>query len=91
MRLINADELIEKSWDVDCRIGYVQVVDVGDILESPTIDAVEVVRCKDCYLWDRSWQLIETKPELRNCRKLRTITREDWFCAEGKRDEQDLP
>lgn len=48
MRLIDADELIEKSWDVDCRIGYVQVVDVGDILESPTIDAVEVVRCKDC-------------------------------------------
>ena len=37
MRLIDADALLEKSWDVDCRVGYVQVVDVGDILDAPTI------------------------------------------------------
>lgn len=48
----------------------------------------ELVRCKDCYWWDRSWQLIETKPELRNCKKLRTITKEDWFCAEGRRKDE---
>lgn len=39
MRLIDADALIEeKSWDADTRIGYVQVVDVGDILDAPTIE-----------------------------------------------------
>ncbi len=37
MRLIDADALREKAWDADTRCGYVQVVDVGDILEAPTI------------------------------------------------------
>lgn len=41
MRLIDADVLLEKAWDADTRVGYVQVVDVGDILEAPTIDSVK--------------------------------------------------
>ena len=52
MRLIDADKLLEKAWDIDCRIGYVQVVDVGDIEKAPTVDAEQVVRCKDCDLWN---------------------------------------
>lgn len=38
MRLIDADALMEKVWDADTRIGYVQVVDRGDIEAAPTID-----------------------------------------------------
>lgn len=48
MRLIDADALLEEAWDVDCRCGYVQVVDVGSIEEAPTIEAKPVVHCKDC-------------------------------------------
>lgn len=39
MRLIDADALLEKSWDADTRCGYVQVVDVGEIENAPTIEA----------------------------------------------------
>lgn len=39
MRLINADALLTHAWDADTRCGYVQVVDVGDIEDAPTIDA----------------------------------------------------
>lgn len=39
MRLIDAEALLEKAWDVDCRCGYVQVVDVGSIEDAPTIEA----------------------------------------------------
>ena len=38
MRLIDGDALLEKAWDADTRIGYVQVVDVGDIADAPTIE-----------------------------------------------------
>ena len=38
VRLIDANALIEKVWDADTRIGYVQVVDRGDIEAAPTID-----------------------------------------------------
>lgn len=37
-RLIDADALKEKAWDADTRCGYVQVVDVGDIDDAPTIE-----------------------------------------------------
>lgn len=46
MRLIDADGLIEKRWDVDCRVGYVQVVDVGDIKNAPTVDAYPVIHAR---------------------------------------------
>lgn len=38
VRLIDANALMEKVWDADTRIGYVQVVDRGDIEAAPTID-----------------------------------------------------
>lgn len=46
MRLIDADGLKEKSWDADTRVGYVQVVDVGDIDDAPTVDATPIVHAR---------------------------------------------
>ena len=44
MRLIDADALIEEAL-TEGAYGY---VDAKQIADAPTIDAVEVVRCKDC-------------------------------------------
>lgn len=78
MRLIDADALIEeKAWDADTRVGYVQVVDVGDILEAHTI---EVVRCKDCEYW-----YPEEDDEYGHCRKHDFWTSGTWFCADAER------
>ena len=41
-RYIDADALLEKAWDADTRCGFVQVVDVGDIKDAPTISPDEV-------------------------------------------------
>lgn len=43
MRLIDADALLDK---LICTSRYFTIR--GDIIEAPTIDAVPVVRCKDC-------------------------------------------
>ena len=48
MRLIDADALIKEAY-VDGTYGY---VDAKQIAEAPTIDAVPVVRCKDCKFGD---------------------------------------
>lgn len=63
IRLIDANALIENcSWDADTRVGYVQVVDVGDIEDAPTIDPVKhgkwvkngdkdiIVYCDQCLM-----------------------------------------
>lgn len=49
MRLIDADELKKQQtylWDE--VMGHVPCVLLYDIDKAPTIDAVPVVRCKDC-------------------------------------------
>lgn len=45
---IDREVLLQKAWDADTRVGYVQVVDVGDILDMPVADVTPLVRCKDC-------------------------------------------
>ena len=51
MRLIDADELIETS-DVFIvhtkEYGSIEVISVDAVGDAPTVDAVPVVRCKDC-------------------------------------------
>ena len=43
-RLIDADVLIKEA----CAEGAYGYVDAKQIADTPTIDAVKVVRCKDC-------------------------------------------
>ena len=62
MRLIDADKL---PLDIEHE----------DIDDAPTIDAVEVVRCKDCkFYYANGGDTCITEP--------------DWFCADGERKEQ---
>ena len=54
MRLIDANELIKEA-NADGAYGY---VDAKQIADAPTVDAVEVVRCRDCKYWgDESGKL----------------------------------
>lgn len=55
MRLIDADELLKTNIHIVGSIktssGKIQNIDAIQVIEienAPTIDAVEVVRCKDC-------------------------------------------
>lgn len=52
-RLIDANRLIKKAyrsgmWNRSTQAFDLFVVDAEDVEDAPTIDAVEVVRCKDC-------------------------------------------
>lgn len=47
MRLIDADELLKGKEDH-------QMISTHLIWNAPTVDAVPVIRCKDCRWWDKS-------------------------------------
>lgn len=88
MRLINADALKANvpntNVDIfeDCRncttLCDWQVKELID--KMPTIDAVEVVRCKECkclrFYEDGTWWCEQTEREIIN---------PNWFCADGER------
>ena len=49
MRLIDADALESKGIKFE-TYGGATFIALGSVRTAPTIDAVPVVRCKDCYL-----------------------------------------
>ena len=87
-RLIDADALFDqltrfqrKLHDADRELTANQCI--AFIENAPTVDAVPVVRCKNCRWYDGlDW-----------CNKLRIsgvkAVEEYWFCADGERKEID--
>lgn len=90
MRLIDADELkLDLKWleEYDPPV-YHDVVSTID--EMPTVDAVEVVRCKDCKFHLNSNEkcgLVDTMLHFYETDKVWT---EDCFCSWGERREDGI-
>ena len=64
MRLIDADTLINVTAEDEYGDSEQRTMTIGDLLNDcingdiPTVDAVEVVRCKDCKYWERKDGLV---------------------------------
>lgn len=78
MRLIDADALCEYANNTKDK-----TVDANDIMRFPTVDAVEVVRCKDCEYY------VETNGRIGTCELTISGAKDDGFCAWGERKEVD--
>ena len=76
MRLIDADVLKEKAFGK--RNGLVHTKDIDDI---PTVDATEVIMCKNCKHHD---------DECLWCKKLQRETENDCYCSLAKRREDEI-
>ena len=91
-RLIDANalmEMLKKDYcqhcdncnGVMCRACWLDNVEIA-VDAQPTVDAVEVVRCKDCK------QHIETKAEnVAYCQKFNRFMKVDDFCSYGERKD----
>ena len=83
MRLIDADKLPKYT-------GYALSADevAKAVEEAPTVDAVEVVRCKDC-----EHSVMTTDGQVKYCKNHDPFCRDklyydaDYFCADGERKE----
>lgn len=72
---------------VRCRACWVDSM-IGFIDEAPTVDAVEVVRCKDCEFWNDGWF-----PEctMGKCKRGKPVlTEPHHYCSYGVR-RPDIP
>ena len=76
-------ELAEEfGWHDHYATGYDDALTCVEL--APTVDAVEVVRCKDCNHAIVNVNHID-KPLICCKTKMVGTTEEDWFCADGKR------
>ena len=53
------------------------------ICDAPTVDAVQVVRCGECYYKDEKKRIMDE--DALWCRKHHMYVTADWFCADGDR------
>lgn len=81
-RLISYDYIRQKAL-ADPDSGEA-VVYLQDIAEAPTVDAVEVVRCKDCIYYHR-----KIGYGFGQCSKCRLMPYHDDFCSYGERKDGD--
>ena len=83
MRLIDADRLLTdrmKRYYYHLENGDI-AIPIIDIEHAPTIDAVSVVRCKECRYWEmrnspRGWCVVH-----------QGYVSPQYFCADGERKE----
>lgn len=83
MKLIDADVLLKYAgncYDEDDHLLY--AVGTGTIMRMPTIDAVRVVRCKDCK---NRWPDLDEGKMICLLERSRRADDDEWFCADGKR------
>lgn len=95
MRLIDADglkaRLKEYCVDGDTDIEkYYEIMGIDECIdETPTVDAVEVVRCKDCKRCKiQSWYEIDRKVTLYYCKEYKFYKDSDDYCSFGERKEE---
>lgn len=79
MRLIDADKLPKYDGYVLSAAEIAKAVD-----NAPTVDAVEVIRCKDCVDWMRNYT-DRAKPNVHPCRAAGHATTADFFCGLAER------
>lgn len=55
--------------------------------EEPSIDAVPVIRCKDCMWWDTSWEPTRAKEGEHWCSAHDIYMVAEDFCSQAERKE----
>lgn len=84
-RLINANEILEKGVSIPGCVS--KMVSTWDIVHAPTVDAVEVIRCKECQEFAPGF----IRPYLGWCSVWDTTVRETGFCHHGKPRSEEKP
>ena len=81
-RLIDANTLIKEA----CAEGAYDYVDAKQIAEAPTVDAVPVVRCKDCKYYKPQKKSAHWENRAYYCNRVATIKVQPYdFCFYGER------
>jgi hypothetical protein len=95
MRLIDADKLIAQQKEIAddelsknaCPYSWSYAIEsfIDDIEEQPTIDAVCVVRCKDCVYFAKD----DEHGDAEYCSLVCGLCKENDFCSFGRKHEDD--
>ena len=83
-KLISVNEVLKYTVLAgEIRNQYMEVVPAYFVREAPAVDAVEVVRCKDCMMF-----CPQSDPIAQHCFVTGNVVSDDDFCSFGERREE---
>ena len=88
MRLIDAEKLVEYGYSLERtyrKDSSTMVVERCKIKDIPVVDAVPVVRCKDCKHWCKE----KDDSDYGHCKRYDHYARADCYCSDGERREDE--
>ena len=72
-----------------CNVEYLSAYTAADVIRKQrTIDAVPVVRCKDCERRDKNFVFVSEKDTI-SCPYMEAFMPADGFCSYGERKDGD--
>lgn len=80
-KYIKESELFKRILNVDFKHDYDGCIKFCQSI--PAADVVEVVRCRDCVMWDGSFMLNGQK----KCLNMTFCTDGDFYCGWGTKNE----
>lgn len=89
MRTIDADKLVDMLYDNEFAV-LCPLDEVSGVVDAcPTVDAVPVVRCKDCVYWDDDPDTYgaDDGPKGKCMKSFETMCADD-FCSYGERKDE---
>ena len=92
MRLIDADNLVPDICDAEIEYGTKPVHFSANAIDlAPTVDAIPVVRCRECKNWkpsgSKAGNSISDMEYIGGCEFTKYCRRESDFCSYGERKE----
>ena len=92
MRLIDADNLVPDFCDAEIEYGTKPVHFSANAIDlAPTVDAVPVVRCRDCQHWkptgSKAGNSFSDMEYIGGCEFTKYCRHESDFCSYGERKE----
>lgn len=88
LEMLNDNELERQTDDVfDGDLHRYKRAAQRIIAQLPTVDAVPVVRCKECMHWDKTWTN-DWSPDYHYCPMIDGVRKGDFYCAYAERNEE---
>lgn len=91
MRLIDADALkavLVPLWNCHDDSDFANKDVWRELENAPTIDAVPMIRCKDCVSWDTSWKPVRAIEGAYWCSEHDIYMSADDYCSMAERKEE---
>lgn len=91
-RIIDADKLRKDVLDLpNCYNGFSDAYDKAMIIdlidEQPTVDAIPVVRCRDCKWWKTNYMWNGSERKVCVIEAYEPVRNEDDYCSLGERKD----